>query len=68
VISVFDRQIWQSASLLLGKYGLDAAFEAGLRADERVEHGDCDGAVHWLRVVEAVEELQRIERAGDRLH
>jgi hypothetical protein len=65
---MFDRQIWQSASLLLGEYGRDATFEAGLRADERVEHGDCDGAVHWLRVVEAVEELQRSERAGDRLH
>jgi hypothetical protein len=24
--------------------------------------------VHWLRVVEAVEELQRSDLAGDRLH
>jgi hypothetical protein len=24
--------------------------------------------VHWLRVVEAVEELQRIQLGGDRLH
>jgi hypothetical protein len=33
-----------------------------------VERGDCDGAVHWLRVVEAVEELQRSHLGGDRLH
>lgn len=65
---MFDHRIWRSATELLGQYGCDAAFEAGLRADERVECGDCNGAAHWLRVVEAVEELQRPEGAGDRLH
>jgi hypothetical protein len=64
---MFDRQVWHTATQLLGQYGWDAAFEAGLRADERVERGDCDGAVHWLRVVEAVEELQRSQLGGDRL-
>lgn len=65
---MFDRQVWHTATELLGRYGCDAAFEAGLRADERVERGDCDGAVHWLRVVEAVEELQRSDLGSDRLH
>ena len=64
----FDRQVWQVASMLVLVYGCDAAFEAGSRADELVERGDPDGAVRWLRIVEAVEELQRTEPAGELLH
>lgn len=65
---MYDRQVWRTATHLLGQYGWDAAFEAGLRADERVERGDREGAAHWLKVVEALAELQRSEIGADRLH
>lgn len=55
----FDREVWQIARTMLMVYGSDAIYEAGSIADEMVELGDLDGADQWLRVTEAVDELQQ---------
>ena len=63
-----DRDIWLIASMLIDTYGSDAVYEAGSRADDSVQRRDSDGAVLWLRIVEAVDELQRIKRVGEVQH
>jgi hypothetical protein len=55
----FDREVWHIANMMLMVYGRDATYEAGSIADEMMKLGDPDGAVQWLRVTEAVDELQR---------
>jgi hypothetical protein len=47
----------------------DATYEAGSIADEMVKLGDLDGADQWLRVTEAVDELQQnMTHQGRLLH
>ena len=62
-----DLDIYRSAKLLIDQRGKDAATEAAMRADSMLEKGDMDGKRVWVRVVKAVEELQRTEPAlGER--
>jgi hypothetical protein len=42
-------------------YDLDAGWNAGLRADHLLEQGDVDGYHVWVRIVNAIKELQKIE-------
>jgi hypothetical protein len=41
---------------------------AAQRADVLLDEGDVDGAVIWRRILEAIEELQRGRREGERLN
>ena len=45
-------------------YGASAATEAAMRADEFLEQGILDGQRLWMRIMQAIEELQR-ERPRD---
>ena len=56
---IFDREVRDIARMMLMVYGSDATYEAGSIADEMVKLGDLDGADQWLRVTEAVDELQQ---------
>jgi hypothetical protein len=48
------------------RYGVDAAVQAGMRADELLAEGDVDGAATWRAIIRAVEDLQRATpREGD---
>ena len=43
--------------------------EAAMRADTFLEEGNLDGQRMWLRILTAIEELQRIERQrGEAIH
>ncbi len=46
------------------RYGESAATEAAMRADEFLDQGNMEGKRVWMRIMQAIEELQR-ERAGD---
>ena len=66
---IFDREVWDIARMMLMVYGRDATYEAGSIADEMVKLGDLDGADQWLRVTEAVDELQQnMTHQGRLLH
>jgi triphosphoribosyl-dephospho-CoA synthetase len=54
-----DLDIYRAANLLIERHGGDAAFKAAQRADELLNRGDRDGEMLWLRILEAVEALQR---------
>jgi hypothetical protein len=38
-----------------------------MQADVLLDEGDIDGAVTWRRILEAIEELKRGRREGERL-
>ena len=64
-----DLDIFRTANVLIREHGEDAALEAAQRADAMLEKDDMEGAAVWRRVLEAVEELQRKERApGEAAH
>jgi hypothetical protein len=58
-----NLDIYRTASVLIREHGEDAALEAAQRADAMLERGDLEGAAVWRRVLKAVEEMQRKERA-----
>ncbi len=62
-----DLDIFRSANILVKQHGEDAPIHAAIRADAMLEKGDLDGLAVWKRVLQAVEELQRVE-PGARLH
>jgi hypothetical protein len=53
-----DRDIWRPANLLIRKHGAEAEIVAARRADEMLERGDRDGQIVWLRIKQAIVELQ----------
>lgn len=64
-----DLDIWRTANLLIQQYGDEAKIIVAMRVDALLNHGDMEGRQLWLRILRAIEELQRIERpAGDPLH
>ncbi len=66
---ISDIDIYRSARVLVQTHDRDAPIEAAMRADEMLEKGELAGYGVWRRILEAVEELQRMEPAvGDRLH
>ena len=54
-----EIDIYRSAKLLIDHHGEDAPIFAAMQADKCSEKGDMKGRRVWLRVIKAVEELQR---------
>ena len=53
--------IYRAAKLLIDQHGQDADLFACKRADELLDAGDIEGQRVWLRIIEAVKELQNVE-------
>ena len=62
-----DIDIWRSASELIKQYGDTADIEAAARADEYEAKGDRGGQQVWLRILKAIDALQRVEQ-GESKH
>ena len=52
-----DKEIYQSASVLIRQHGDGAGFHAAMRADAMLETGDLDGLAVWKRIIRAIDEL-----------
>ena len=61
-----NRDIWIVANQCIQQHGEDATVHAATRADELLAEGDMDGRLVWLRVLDAIKELQNTET--DRVH
>ncbi len=59
-----DIDVWRAAKLLVDRYGDGATAEAMKRADALAAQGDAEGKVAWLRIFEAIEELQSTVPSG----
>ncbi len=60
-----DLDIYRSAKLLIDQHGEDASTFATMQADKRAGAGDVEGRAVWLRVLKAIEELQRTRPRHD---
>ncbi len=66
---ISDLDIWRAARIMVKRYGKDAATEATGRADEFLDQGNIDGQRLWMRIVQAIEEMQRERpREGEATH
>ncbi len=59
-----DIDLWRAATALIDRYGDEAGIETAKRADDMLEQGDMEGKVVWLRILEAVEQLQSTAQVG----
>ncbi len=51
--------LWRAAKIMLTRSGAGAGTEAAMRADEFLDQGIIDGQRIWMRIMQAIEELQR---------
>ena len=66
---VSDLDIYRSAKLLIDQHGDEAPIHAAMRADAFLDQGNLNGQRLWLRIVRAIEELQRDQpQDGEALH
>ena len=56
-----DLDIYCSAKLLIDQHGEDAPIFAAMQADKLAEAGNREGRRVWLRVLKAVEVLERTQ-------
>jgi hypothetical protein len=56
---ISDLDIWRSANELIKQFGDTAAIEAAARADALLDKGDLDGQRVWLRILKAIDEMQK---------
>ena len=54
-----DADIWRTAREMIQQYGAEAQLRARARADTARENGIPEGYDEWMRVAEAVAELER---------
>jgi hypothetical protein len=60
-----EIDIWRAAAEMIRQFGEDAAVTAGMRADALLEQGDGAGFRVWVRVVTAINELERKPSASE---
>jgi hypothetical protein len=61
---ISNRDIYTAANIMTTRYGEDAATQAAMRADE-FGVDDIDGQLHWLKILKAIEQLQRSRLPGE---
>ena len=58
-----EEEVRRLAREMIKQHGLQAAFRASERVNDRIDQNDWDGRDVWARVVHAIHDLQR-EEAG----
>ncbi len=60
-----DLDVFRAANTLIKRWGADAEIRAAEQADAILEKGSIAGQQFWLRVLKAIDELQRQDRSED---
>ena len=63
-MTVTDLDIWRCAQLMINNHGEEAAMEAATMADDFLARGNIEAQRVWLRIVKAIDELQKV-RPGE---
>ncbi len=58
-MAVDDIDVFRSAAALINQHGDEAPIHAAMKADDMLERGDMDGRSGWLRIVDAIRDMQR---------
>ena len=61
---VSDFEMWRSAHLTMAYFGDRATARAQKRADECRHHADVDGWMKWIRIAEAILEIEQKGTSG----
>ena len=56
---ISDFEIWKSAKLTMTYFGERATARAQKRAEECRQHADVDGWMKWVRIAEAILEIEK---------
>ncbi len=68
-MTVDDIDIFRAAALLIKERGDEASIHATTEADAMLECGDMDGRAVWLRIVDAIRDMQQeTPRPGEQRH
>ena len=68
-MAVDDIDVFRSAVALINQHGDEAPIHAAMKADDMLERGDMDGRAVWLRIVDAIKDMQReTPRPGEQRH
>jgi hypothetical protein len=63
------RNVYMAANLLIQQHGQDASIFAAMNVDSLADRGDKAGRDLWMRVLDAIKELQAdAPRPGTRIH
>ena len=57
-----EIDVFRTANVLIREHGEDAALEAAMRVDTMLERGSLGGQRVWMRVLKAINEIQRQEQ------
>ena len=60
-----ELDIYRAAQALIKQHGEAAALEAAMRADKLIAAGDMEGKSVWVRILKAIDEIQRLGRRAD---
>ena len=52
-----NRDIWQTANVMVKRFGSEAPVHAAMRYDELLEAADLEGAAVWRAVLRAIDAL-----------
>jgi hypothetical protein len=64
-----QRNVYMAANLLVQQHGKEAPLFAAMNMESLAERGDQTGRALWLRVLDAIKEIQAREPArGTRIH
>jgi hypothetical protein len=55
---ITDLDIYRAANMLIERYGRRAVAEAAKMIDAMLDHGDLESRTAWLRIKQAVADLQ----------
>ena len=66
---ISDLDIFQSAKVIIKRYGKDAQIHSTKRASAMLEAGDLGAYAAWKRILRAIEALQRAgPKSGEAVH
>jgi len=63
---ISDLDAYRAAALLIKQHGDDAELRAAERSDGMLDEGDLDGCATWRLILQAIAELRRQMREGEK--
>jgi hypothetical protein len=59
-----EIDIWRVAALMLKRYCNNAEAESAKRVDQLAEHGDDAGVAVWMRIIDAIGQIENTTPPG----
>jgi hypothetical protein len=63
-VAISEQEVWSVARLYVDRFGAEARAKADDHAYDLREDGDAADLAAWLRIIEAIGEIQRRQSSG----